>query len=112
MANFTVINAGGKLAEAAATWERLIDTYPSAEQSYRGLFLAGISYYRAADYPKALTVFQRLLVLSTTPGEQASAYLWIGKTHEKLGRASDAQNAWQLAQGRHHAAAVGCAAGR
>jgi soluble lytic murein transglycosylase len=88
---------GGKLAEAAATWERLIDTYPSAEQSYRGLFLAGISYYRVPDYPKALTVFQRLLVLGTTPDEQAAAYFWIGKTQQAQGDSAAAQDAWSKA---------------
>jgi len=85
------------LVEAAATWERLIETYPAAEKSYRGLFLAGVSYYRAGDYPKALTVFQRALVLSAEPGEQAAAYLWSGKVNQAQGNADAARSAWEQA---------------
>lgn len=86
---------GGRLTEAAATWERLMDTYPAAENAYRGLFLAGISYYRAADYARALTVFQRVLLLATTPTDQAAAQLWIGKTQLVLGDAEAARAAWE-----------------
>ncbi len=49
-----------------------MDTYPAAEKSYRGLFLAGVSYYRSGDYAKALTVFQRALVLAGGPEEQSA----------------------------------------
>ncbi len=84
-----------RLMDAGATWERLIDTYPSAEKSYRGLFLAGISYYRAGDYAKALTVFQRALVLAGEPGEKAAAYLWTGKVNLAQGSTDAARSAWE-----------------
>lgn len=90
-----ILERDGRLIDAAAAWERLIDNYPAAEQSYRGLFLAGISYYRAGELDSALTAFQRLLVLATTPGEQASAHLWIGKTQQARGDLGAARTAWQ-----------------
>mgnify|MGYP000847790409 CR=1 FL=1 len=90
-----ILERGGRLAEAAAAWERLMDTYPTAENSYRGLFLAGVSYYRAGDYQKALTVFQRALLLANTPDEQAAAYLWTGKTQLAQGDEGAARASWQ-----------------
>ena len=82
------------LENAAAAWQRMMDEYPAAELSYRGLFLAGISYYRLGRYEEAQTIFQRALVLGSTPADKAKAYLWIGKSYEALGQADDARNAW------------------
>ncbi len=92
-----IYERGGKLTLAAETWQRLIDNYPSASQSYRGLFLAGICYYRQKDYPTARTIFQRALVLAAEPADQAAAYLWVGKTHQAEGDTEAAQAAWQQA---------------
>jgi soluble lytic murein transglycosylase len=86
------------LESAAITWQRLMDEYPSAELSYRGLFLAGISYYRLGRFEEAQSIFQRTLVLGATPADKAKAYLWIGKTFESLGQTEDARNAWELAK--------------
>jgi len=88
---------GELLPEAASTWEKLINDYPAYELSYRGLFLAGISYYRAGDFPKAQQVFQRCLVLTTVPDEQAAALLWIGKAQQAQGQANEARASWELA---------------
>jgi soluble lytic murein transglycosylase len=90
-----ILERGGRLVEAAEAWERLMDTYPMAEDSYRGLFLAGVSYYRAGELEKALTVFQRALVLANTPSEQAAAYLWTGKTQKTQGDENAARSSWQ-----------------
>lgn len=88
----------GKLLEkAATTWEQLINTYPTAQYSYRGLFLAGVSYYRLKNYPQARTVFQRALVLASDPNEQAAAYLWVGKTHQAEGNPDLARASWEQA---------------
>ncbi len=92
-----IYERGGNLTLAAQTWQRLIDTYPSANQSYRSLFLAGISYFRLKDYPAARTIFQRALVLASEPDDQAAAYLWVGKTHQAEGDHAAAQIAWEQA---------------
>ncbi len=92
-----IYERGGNLEKAAETWERLINSYPSAEKSYRGLFLAAVCKYRLQQYPEARTVFQRALVLAPEPKDQAAAYLWIGKTHQAEGNTDLAKAAWEQA---------------
>ncbi len=92
-----VAERASNLEEAASIWQRMMDDYPSAELSYRGLFLAGISYFRLNRYEDALSIFQRSLVLGTSPREKAKAYLWIGKCHQALGLQEDAIQAWETA---------------
>jgi soluble lytic murein transglycosylase len=92
-----IYERGGKLELAASTWEQLVTAYPGYERSLRGLILAGVSYYRLQDYPRARTTFQRALVLSDSPEIQAAATLWIGKTHQAEGNLDAAHTAWQEA---------------
>ena len=92
-----IYERGGNLAKAAENWERLINSYPSAEKSYRGLFLAAISQYRLGNYADARTIFQRALVLAPEPNDQAAAYLWIGKTQQAEGNMDLARAAWEQA---------------
>lgn len=89
-----------QLLEAAENWERLMNEYPAAENSYRGLFLAGIAHYRLGDYDRALTVFQRALVLGINPEDQAAAYLWIGKTQMAQNKREEAIASWEQAAQR------------
>lgn len=88
----------GRLKEAARIWERVANEYPSSEQVPDALFLAGIAYYRLADYSSALVLFQRGLIFSSTPEDLARVYLWIGKTQEQLGDRPSAEGSWQQAQ--------------
>lgn len=74
---------GGYLSLGAETYERIITEYPGSEQAYTGLFKAGILYYRMGDFNKAQVTFQRLLVLTDNPEEQAADYLWVAKSLEK-----------------------------
>lgn len=93
-----IIERDGRLEEAAQTWERVANEYPSNEQAPAALFLAGISRYRLGDYAGALTIFQRDLLLSTRPEDRARAYLWIGKTQKQLGDNASAESSWQQGQ--------------
>ncbi len=86
-----------QIADLAATFERIINQYPAAENAYRALFLAGINYYRIGSYTQALQVFQRVFVLGTTPAEQAMGYFWIGKVQQKLNDFAAAQEAFTQA---------------
>ncbi len=88
----------GRFDDAARVWQRVGDGYPGYSQAPLGVFFAGIMQYRQADYNTALPLFERSLVLSVQPEDQARAYLWIGKSQEKLGNATDSQNAWQQGQ--------------
>ena len=98
-----LLNAGqmleraGRLEEAATTWERIADRYPSSELVPQALFWAGIARYRNANPDGALVAFQRNLILASAPEDQARAYFWIGKTQQKRGDAAAAQTAWQQA---------------
>lgn len=93
-----VIERDNRLDEAAQTWERIANEYPSSDQVTDALFLAGISRYRLQDYANALTTFQRDLLLATEPEDRARAYLWIGKTQAIMGDATSAQASWQQGQ--------------
>ncbi len=88
----------GKLEDAALLWERIADEYSENEQVADALFLAGIMRYRLSDYSKAVTAFQRDLLLSTLPEDRARAYLWIGKAQQQLGDGASAQTTWQQGQ--------------
>ena len=86
-----IYELGGYLSKAAATWERIINEYPSSDQAYPGLFQAGIAYYRLAAYEQAQVTFQRLVLLALSPEEMAASALWIGKCLEKQGKSQDAE---------------------
>jgi len=88
----------GRLEEAAGIWERVANEYSSSEQVPDALFLAGIAYYRLADYTSALALFQRDLIFSSATEDRARVYLWIGKTQEQLGDRPSAEGSWQQAQ--------------
>ena len=88
----------GRFDDAAKTWEQVADEYPTNAQAPTGAFFAGIMQYRQADYNAALPLFEKSRLLATLPEDQARAYLWIGKTDQKLGDSTGTQNAWQQGQ--------------
>lgn len=92
-----ILERGDRLTQAAVTWARLIDEYPSAEISFRGLFLSGITYFRLGNYSDSLTTFQRMAALAVNPSDQSEALLWVGKTQFAAGNTMEAQAAWQQA---------------
>jgi soluble lytic murein transglycosylase len=92
-----IMERDNKLPQAAAIWEQLFDQYPANDLAYRGLFLAGLAYYRQGDYEKALTTFQRGLALGGSTEEQAAGYLWVGKTQKASGNEQAAKTAWETA---------------
>lgn len=87
----------GMLQEAAQTWSRLANEYPSSAETFQGLFFAGVTYYRLQDHDNALLTFERSLVLSTHPFEVSASYLWIGKIHSESEDLSSARDAWKQA---------------
>ncbi len=95
-----ILERNNKLVEAAPIWERTMTEYPASEWGFRSLLLAGVTYFRLSDYPKALTVFQRAAALSADPGEQSAAYLWIGKVQQAQGDTISARTSWEVAAQR------------
>ncbi len=98
MAAARILERDGRFDQAADVWRRVGDEYSSNEQAPAAMIFAGLMQYRQADYRAALPLFERSLLLAKLPEDQAHAYLWIGKAQAKLKSATDAQNAWQLAQ--------------
>ena len=93
-----IIERDNRLEEAAQTWERVANEYPTSEQVSLALFWAGIARYRLNDFEGALATFQRSLLLSSKPEDRARAYLWIGKTQQQLGDDDSAGQSWQQGQ--------------
>lgn len=93
-----ILERDGRFDQAAEVWRRVGDEYPTYPLAPTAVMFAGLMQYRQADYNAALPLFERSLLLAKLPEDQARAYLWIGKSQQKLGSATDAQNAWQLAQ--------------
>ena len=93
-----ILERDNRLDAAAQTWERVANEYSGSEQTSMALFWAGIAHYRLNDYKGALIIFQRNLLLAAKPEDQARADFWIGKTQQKLGDTTAAQQAWQQGQ--------------
>ncbi|MBN2676758.1 MAG: tetratricopeptide repeat protein [Anaerolineaceae bacterium] len=88
------------LADAAITWERMADMYPSHQDTFRALILSGIARYRLADFEDAERTFQRSLLLANSPSDQAAAYLWVGKCQKARGNPEAASQSWLQAATR------------
>lgn len=98
MAAARILERNDQLNEAAVLWETIADQFSGDNRAQDAIFLAGITFYRLGDFNRALADFQRSLLLATESDGRARAYLWIGKTHEKLGDAAKAKEAWTQAQ--------------
>jgi soluble lytic murein transglycosylase len=92
-----IYERGNLLPEAAANWERLINEYPYADNALRGLFLAGITYYRMGQFDRSLQVFQHYQQIATDTGSQAAAYFWEARTALAAGDTAIATADWNLA---------------
>ncbi|HBG75065.1 MAG TPA: hypothetical protein DEP80_00580 [Anaerolineae bacterium] len=90
---------GGQYEAASATWQRLAVEYSTSELVPDALFNAGIELYRLAAYDRALVIFQKDLIFSNLPADQARAYLWVGKSQQALADNTAAQQSFQLAAG-------------
>jgi soluble lytic murein transglycosylase len=88
----------GRFDEASATWTRVGEEYPQYDQASTAMVFAGLMQFRQSDFAAALPLFQKSLTLAGGPEDEARAYLWIGKTQQKLDNSTETQNAWQLAQ--------------
>ena len=90
-----VAERDNRLAEAASLWQRIPGEYPASEYVYRSMFLAGLCYYRLADYPTAYNVFWQAQSLALTPAQRSGAYFWLGKTYAAQGDDAAARAAWE-----------------
>lgn len=92
-----IYEMGNRLEQAAQTWSRMVNEYPSNDKSLLALFNAGVCYYRLAEYSNALATFERTSLLSSNTIDKARAELWIGKTQQQLNKKDEAKSAFQQA---------------
>lgn len=93
-----ILERDAQLNDAGGLWETIAEQFPGDSHASESVFLAGISFYRLGDFNRALADFQRSLLFSSDTDSRARAYLWIGKTQEKLGDLTKAREAWTQAQ--------------
>ena len=94
-----ILERDEQLESASSTWQRLAVDYSTSELVPEAMFNAGISLNRLGAYDRALTIFQKALIFSSLPEDQARAYLWIGKTQLALLDNNSAQRSFQLSAG-------------
>ena len=87
----------GRLDDAIAAWQRVVNEYPASAWTAEAGFQTGIAYYRLENLPEALAHIQRSLELTSDPSDQARAFLWVGKIKAEQGEKSAAIIAWQQA---------------
>lgn len=92
-----IFERGNYLTKAVEAWQECHEKFPAAEISRRALFLAGITLYRLNNFSQSRLIFQRFLILSDNPEDQAAAYLWVGKTYQAENNLQQAKIAWEQA---------------
>ena len=93
-----IYERAGNLSEAASLWERIPQNYPNATNTFQAQFLGGITRYRLGDYAAAEASFRTALGIAQDTGQQAAAYLWIGKSQQRQGNTQGATASWQQAE--------------
>ncbi len=93
-----IYESNGQYDQALQVWARVANEYPGAVEAVTATFLSGIIYYREGDASSARDSFNRSLGLSLSVEDKARAYLWLGKTHQKLDDNEAALTAWRTAQ--------------
>lgn len=80
-----IYEIGGYLSKASRTWTRIFNEYPASELAFPALFQSGIVTYRLQRYADARLIFLRLLVLTSSQKDIASANFWVAKCYEQEG---------------------------
>lgn len=92
-----IYEIGGYMTKASETWQRVFAEYPSSEEAYPALLKAGIVNYRLQQFKDAHVIFQRMLVLATTPEDQSAANFWIARCLEAENDRDEATTYYQQA---------------
>ncbi len=85
-------------SKALETWAHVTNEYPGSAEAAIATFISGTIYYREGDALSALDLFNSSLSTATSVEDKSRAYLWIGKSHQKLGDNVAAQDAWRKGQ--------------
>ncbi len=85
----------GETTLSRLTFMRLADAYPDHELTTNGLFIAASAAVRAEAWPIAENLYARIASL-TVGGDQAAAYLWLGRLALKRDDTGSANQAFAL----------------
>ncbi|HVO76342.1 MAG TPA: tetratricopeptide repeat protein, partial [Candidatus Bathyarchaeia archaeon] len=79
-----------KWDDAAATWQKLAETYPGHDGIVEVLFDLGFCYNQAGKNELAYDVYIRIPDVATSEEQQGRAHYWAGMSLKSLGRYDDA----------------------
>jgi soluble lytic murein transglycosylase len=86
----------GDFAAAALIWTQLAQEFPQSTQAADAAMQAGIVLYRAREFTSAVQRFELAATLGDA-GEQARAWLWVGKVRLEQNNPEGAREAWTTA---------------
>jgi TolA-binding protein len=76
--------------DAAATWQRLVETYPERDGIVEVLFDLGFCYNQAGKNELAYDVYSRIPDVATSEEQQGRAHYWAGMSLKNIGRYDEA----------------------
>jgi TolA-binding protein len=79
-----------KWDDAAATWRKLVETYPERDGIVEILFNLGFCYNQAGKNELAYDVYRRIPDVTPNEEQQGRAHYWAGMSLKSMGRYDDA----------------------
>jgi len=79
-----------KWGDAAATWQKLVETYPERDGIVEVLFDLGFCYSQGGRQELAYDVYRRIPDVATSEEQQGRAHYWAGMSLKSLGRYDEA----------------------
>jgi TolA-binding protein len=76
--------------DAAATWQKLVETFPERDGIVEVLFDLGFCYNQAGKNELAYDVYSRIPDVATSEEQQGRAHYWAGMSLKNLGRYDEA----------------------
>ncbi len=84
----------GRGLEAAKSFARFGERYPSHTQTHMALFWAGEAYFEGGAFTEAVASFRRLLLRHPKSSKVADALFRMGTAYERLGEAEKARQSF------------------
>jgi cellulose synthase operon protein C len=85
----------GRLADARAAFQKVLDLRPGAELGAQAQLMRGETYFHEEQFHEALREFLKVDILYNAPHWQATALLEAGKVYERLDQWADAAETYE-----------------
>jgi cellulose synthase operon protein C len=85
----------GRMADARAAFQKVLDTRPGAELGAQAQLMRGETYFHEEQFHEALREFLKVDILYKAPHWQATALLEAGKVYERLDQWADAAETYE-----------------